>query len=342
MEADKITSSDMRESAQKIHPGGKRLRQEEEQFAVQFIEERRNVDLALNPLLVAAATVAQFPESFDSVEQCRFWVYSIMDRNNLSIRRKTTDAKSLTEEELMSSKIDFVQEVRNSISFHDYPLKYVINMDETGSHFDITPNSTIARRGSKRVSVQSSNSSNACSIFLAVALDGSKLKPFVVFKGKKDGNLAKGIMKSNLDQRNHYAFQKSGWCDTDTMIIWAKTSLADHLKDCNTPSLLMMDNFSVHQTGPVKEALAELGTSVMYLPPNTTSVTQILDVGVNKQFKGHLQQFQMSHLVQTFEKSGGKVKITRELMSKMIADAWDLVTPTAVTNTARKIGFIDQ
>lgn len=68
-------------------------------------------------------------------------------------------------------------------------------MDETGVPFDNPTSTTIDFKGKKRVAVNTTNNSNGCTVFLACAMDGSKLKPLIVFKGKPGGNIDKQMKK---------------------------------------------------------------------------------------------------------------------------------------------------
>jgi hypothetical protein len=70
-------------------------------------------------------------------------------------------------------------------------------MDETGVPFDLPTRTTVDFRGVKRVPVISTNNSNSCTVFLSCAIDGTKLKPLVVFKGKKGGRIHKEMGKAN-------------------------------------------------------------------------------------------------------------------------------------------------
>ena len=60
-------------------------------------------------------------------------------------------------------------------------------------------------------------------MFLSVGLDGSKLKPLVVFKGKDDGTLSKSL--GHLDKRNEYVCQEKAYCDKDVISHWIKKCL---------------------------------------------------------------------------------------------------------------------
>jgi hypothetical protein len=68
-----------------------------------------------------------------------------------------------------------------------------------------------------------------------------------------------------------------------------------------------------------------------------TSSVQILDVGINKPFKDRMKAHYNNFMITN---SSGKV--TRDLMGKWIADSWEYIPATFITNTARKIGFFDE
>jgi hypothetical protein len=70
-------------------------------------------------------------------------------------------------------------------TLHGMELKYFINMDQTAVYFEMKTTTTVHEVGAKTVSVRKSGSnSKRATIVLAVAADGTKLPPFVVFKGK--------------------------------------------------------------------------------------------------------------------------------------------------------------
>ena len=75
------------------------------------------------------------------------------------------------------------------------------------------------------------------------------------------------------------------------------------------------------------------------LPPNMTSRVQMLDVGLNKSFKDRVQAYQRQFVIDQIDESNDKPKITKELMTKWIAESWEAIDISVIKNTARKIGF---
>ncbi len=72
------------------------------------------------------------------------------------------------------------------------------------------------------------------------------------------------------------------------MFQWIEKSLAPHVATApdGIVPLLFLDSFSVHLMGSVHRAINDLGVDVIMIPPHCTGVTQPVDVGYNKPFKG--------------------------------------------------------
>ena len=72
------------------------------------------------------------------------------------------------------------------------------------------------------------------------------------------------------------------------MLMWIEQSLAPHVATApdGIIPLLFLDCYSVHQMSSVNRAINDLGVEVIILPPGCTSITQPVDIGYNKPFKG--------------------------------------------------------
>jgi hypothetical protein len=327
----KLFDSDAIGSIRKIGPGRKRKHPDIEEALVAWVADKRAVSLPVSNANMASEAMRRFPDAFT---YCLKWTYNILERNELSIRRKTHDQVVMEEDEMGSIHLDFVIHFTRLREFHAIPWNLCVNMDETGCYFDMGSSTTIHKKGSKHVNVKSTSNSNHCTVFLSVALDGSKLKPLVVFKGAANGSVSKKL--NSLDQRNAYICQEKAYCDASVMSIWISECLAPHHVE-KRPALLMMDNFKAHLVKPVRDLLAKNCWLQLNLPANMTSRVQILDVGVNKPFKGRMRAYYNQYMLDCHPEYG---KVTRELMASWIANAWETMPASAIINTARKIGFI--
>jgi hypothetical protein len=116
------------------------------------------------------------------------WVYRFLGRNGLSIRRPTRIGQKLNNE-LQDVQDDMTQSVRTRLgeggSLHGLDLRNFVNMDQTAVWFEMKSSTTVDTVGARTVSVRDSGSgTKRCTVCLAVAADGTKLPPFVIFKGK--------------------------------------------------------------------------------------------------------------------------------------------------------------
>ena len=102
------------------------------------------------------------------------------------------------------------------------------------------------------------------------------------------------------------------------MLMWIEQSLAPHVATApeGIVPLLFLDSFSVHLMGSVNRAINALGVEVIIIPPGCTGVTQPVDVGYNKPFKGLVRD---------------------QYEEWMVKDSDDLSTPPCRVNVARWI-----
>lgn len=174
---------------------------------------------------------------------------------------------------------------------------------------------------------------------LAVSMSGEKLKPLIIFQAQAaNGKVSKDT--ESYDVRANYTVASKGFCDTTTMLCWIDKCLKPFLEargggTGKAPSILMLDNFKAHLTKPVKDALSKLGCFHIPLPANTTSVTQILDVGVNAPFKANYKAAYLNWMAN--QENRLKAKVSRQLCAKWMSDSWENVTFETIKNTSRKI-----
>ena len=93
--------------------------------------------------------------------------------------------------------------------------------------------------------------------------------------------------------------------------------------------------FSVHKVCNCVDAIKSCGTEVDYITPGYTSQLQVLDVGVNKPFKGYVQAAWENLMVQNIENE----KVMRHNVAQWVEAAWAQVTVSSITNTWASIGY---
>ncbi|KAH8028388.1 hypothetical protein HPB51_016501 [Rhipicephalus microplus] len=120
---------------------------------------------------------AQFKES-------RGWTTRFMNRNQLSIRPRTTICQKLPRE-YEDHVIKFHRFVNALRREHAYDLSQIGTADQTLVWFDAPKSTTVDLKDAKSTPVRTTGAERQrCTVMLCIMADGRKLPPYVVFKRK--------------------------------------------------------------------------------------------------------------------------------------------------------------
>ena len=147
------------------------------------------------------------------------WISKFMRRYRFVTRVKTTAGQSLPKN-VSERIIDYVTNCRKRITRNQLPLNCIANMDETAVWADMPGNSTIKVRGAHTVQIATTgHDKQRITICLAAFADGTKLKPFIVFKGKR---IPKEIcnVQDAVVRMSH-----NGWMNEDLTKEWIATCM---------------------------------------------------------------------------------------------------------------------
>ena len=195
------------------------------------------------------------------------------------------------------------------------------------------------------MSVKTTGSSARCTVLLGVTMDGRKLPPYIIYKGSSNGRIVREFATYPTGQ--FYACQTKAWVDDDVFRdwvhrVWVPFCLYQGNSGENVGnqgiegSYLIMDEFSVHLRSIATETIRSVGTEIDYIPAGYTSKLQVLDVGVNKPFKGYVRREYERFMTANVDNK----KPSREEVAQWIKDAWYSITPSTITNTWSSIGFM--
>jgi len=262
-------------------------------------------------------------------------IYRWLESERIVHRRVTHVAQNTHHDE---DKIEgFVQYVNGQIDCGKYLNSNVVNIDETNIYFDMVGSVTLADKGSRTVSVKSSGSSSRCSILLGVTMDGKKLPPFIIFRGKPNGRIAREWTgNTDYPTSSIYAVQEKAWVDKEVFLQWIKKVWKPFCTN-KGPTYLLMDEFSVHMMSECVNSIQDCGTEVDFVLGGYTSKLQVIDVGINKPFKGYVMECYERFMVNNV--SG--TKATRLDVAKWVEEAWEKVSVNTICNTWSSIGFIN-
>jgi DDE superfamily endonuclease len=106
---------------------------------------------------------------------------------------------------------DFTNYINSQLVLGQYRQDCVVNIDETNIFFDMEGGLTLAEKGDKTVSLKTTGNSMRCTVLVGVTMNGEKLTPLVVFKGKPDGRIARNF--GGMPASMKYICQDKAWVD---------------------------------------------------------------------------------------------------------------------------------
>lgn len=160
---------------------------------------------------------------------------------------------------------------------------------------------------------------NQVTVVLAAKANGSKLPPFIVFKGKR---VDKGLEKVTGVV---CVYSENGWMNEDLTHRWLKKvwgTLAFSRR------LLCWDAYRCHIQDSTKQLLSKLKTdAAAVIPGGCTSLLQAADVAWNKPFKTYYREIYEDWLNdgEKATKGGNMKPPTRVQLATWVKAAWDKV-----------------
>ena len=196
---------------------------------------------------------------------------------------------------------------------------------------DMPGDSTIAPTGSCSVPLKTSgHEKDHFTVILTAKANGTKLKPYVVFKGKgtrliKSLQLIPGVI---------VRFSSNGWMN-DRLTIDYLHSILGRLSF--TKRLLVWDAYRCHTSVSTRAETAKLRVHTAIVPGGCTKFVQAADVVWNASFKAHLRSMYDTWLADEPQHEytrGGNLKApSRSLLCEWVKAAWDAVPADVVKNS---------
>ena len=166
---------------------------------------------------------------------------------------------------------------------------------------------------------------------------GGKESAIVIWKAEKP-RCFKGVDVSKLPVK--YFSQANAWM-TGEILDEVLTTLNHCLSSCSRSIVLLLDNAGCHPHD-LKGKYSNI--RIIFLPPNTTSQIQPLDLGIIQNFKVHyrklLLRFVLSKIDETNDTASQIVKSISVLMAiRWVAEAWDSVQEETIRKCFTKSGI---
>jgi hypothetical protein len=158
-----------------------------------------------------------------------------------------------------------------------------------------------------------------------------KLKPLVIGKAKNP-RCFKNINIDNLPV--YWESSKKAWMTGYVFLQWIK-KVNQVMKSQKRKLLLFLDNATSHS-----DSLKLSNVTLRFLPPNTTSKLQPLELGIIRAFKARYRKHMLKHLIAKIDMCDDKISLTKE---KNVLDAIHWVnrswTETTIVTWFRDAGF---
>jgi hypothetical protein len=171
-----------------------------------------------------------------------------------------------------------------------YNIDHDYNMDETGLFFKVLPNHSYVKkseletaRGTKLMKAK-----DRVIFYITTNADGMDKVPLSIIGKPKEPHCF--VDQHHLLPMKYYS-QKKAWSDSTVLLKWQNNFLLHIRRRTIKPILLILDNCGPHGT-ELKDPQGQV--KVVFLPPNVTSVYQLMDAGViamvKKNYRYHLLQ----------------------------------------------------
>lgn len=166
-------------------------------------------------------------------------------------------------------------------SLTNVPESNVLNYDETNFCDDPGNIKVLVRRGAKHSERMLDTSKTSISVMFTVSGDGKLLPPYVVYKSQH----LHDTWCQYGPPGTVYNRTKSGWFDSFIFKDWYFKIVLPYFKNLDGPKILLGDNLASHLTLDVIKSCEENDIMFILLPPNSTHLSQPLDVAFFRPLK---------------------------------------------------------
>ena len=299
-----------------------------------YILERRDVKAVVTVRSVVEKLRELRPDSQEKpFKSLREWAYRFMRRRGLTLR-EITRTVTLSDATLEARRLELCREIER---FHfQTPGAVYINMDQTSIVFGDVGSTTIELRGARSVQVNSGLSpKDRVTAALAIVSDGTKLPPFVIFRGTEHGRIFREFTRTVDPYPPDLicATQSKAWMTENMMHNWINQVLEPFAHARTGRICLLLDSFQVHLRESVRIRILEIGVELIFIPGGLTSDFQPLDVGINGPLKHYVREFTINQTgFEVLSAEGKRLQIARS-----ISFAWSSINIDSVINSFARV-----
>jgi hypothetical protein len=232
--------------------------------------------------------------------------------------------------------VAFILRIRRLQKLQNYQPSDIIAMDETAVWSDMVSNSTVNQIGAREVSVRSTgHEKSRVSVCLTAKADGTKLKPFIVFK-EKGANRDIEAMKKEPEFKNKcvLATSSNAWMAAETPTQYVNEVIGSlSLRR----RLFVWDTYACHLLKNIKTTLKKKRVDTEYVPGGCTAYVQTADVSWNKPFKAdcteQYDEWMANEGLTNLTQMGNLRAPPRRDVVRWILKAWEKLQPEIIVKS---------
>ncbi|XP_068586183.1 uncharacterized protein [Cebidichthys violaceus] len=234
------------------------------------------------------------------------WLQRFLQRNRLSLRRRSAEPAA-NPEVLTEKLVGFIDRVGRTVSGKKISEGDIIAMDETAVCLGLKRQSRIT-------------------VVLAAAANGTKLKPFIVFRGTVDEETAgSAVVKSSVN----------GWMSDALTKDWLQAVVG---KSNGAPRLLVWDSYRCHVGAATKAELSGgYDVTTAAIPRGCTRFVQAADVMWKEPFRQAVQDAYRRWVDEDAEENLRPPP--RRLLVDWVVSAWDKLDPDLIRKSFKVCGL---
>ena len=247
------------------------------------------------------------------------WIQRWKNRHNIALRTLHGESGGVSPE-----TIDNWTQNMIPLILQQFEPANIFNGDETGLFWKLTPSKSLTFFGEKCHGGK--HSKERITIFVAASATGEKLPLLVIGKSAKP----RALRNKNIPVK--YKSSSKAWMNSNIFIEHVR-AIDRTMTMSNRKIALIIDNCPAH---PVIHDLNSV--TLIFLPPNSTSMTQPMDCGVIWCFKTNYRRFLLTEQVNCFD---SKKPFSIDLFKTLtwLKLSWDQISEETIVNCFHKSGI---
>lgn len=332
--------SKTRETLKENISNGQLLQKRKRQFKEQDVDEalfswvkaKLHQDARLNlPILKTKATELAKAMGHDFTPS-EGWLNRFKERHSLKFKKEHGEKQATDVAAATNFKKDILPRL-----LEIYDKNNIFNADETGLYFKGLPDRGYAP--SNETLSGGKKAKERVTVLVCANMSGTeKRKLMVIRKSKRPRSFPRDLSSLPVSYTNSANAWMTGTLFQEHMDEWNRS-----LRCQGRKILLLLDNCSAHPS-----AMAFSNIEIVFLPPNTTSTIQPMDMGVIRNLKGHYRKKINERIIAELDADETKKAVDAikniNLLNAiyMISEAWSEVKMETIINCYAKAGFVDE